>query len=324
MWIAGRLSFFVMATLPLAGCAGHGRAVTAVPSQEKSPAVERSAPLPPAQDSLDTFIQKVRALTAQARPGSGPNRATSVEASDRKLAAALLAATVHPCPETEKAVAAEYRRLGILDRALQYLTLAIRMDPADSEAHDATARIWRDWGLPNVALGEAHRAVYFAPQSAAAHNTLGTVLLALGDTKAASEHFERAYALDGQAGYALNNLCYLRLLTGDVSGALASCQQAVELSPDLTAARNNLALAYAASGDLVAASREFYEAGDKAAGQYNIGIISLSSGQFETAALAFEAAARLRPSFTLARERAAQARRLASLEPEGGTFDERR
>src|SRR5512139_1553102 len=194
MWIAGRLSFFVMATLLLAGCAGHGRAVTTAPSQEKSPAVERSASLPPAQESLDTFIQKVRAQTAQARPGSRPNKAVSVEASDRKLAAALLAATAYPCPENEKAVASEYRRLGIFDRALQHLASAVRMDPADSEAHDATARVWRDWGMPQIALGEAHRAVYFAPQSAAAHNTLGTVLLALGETKAAIEHFERAYS----------------------------------------------------------------------------------------------------------------------------------
>jgi tetratricopeptide (TPR) repeat protein len=280
--------------------------------------------LPPAQESLDTFIQKVRAQTAQARPGSRPNKAVSVEASDRKLAAALLAATAYPCPENEKAVASEYRRLGILDRALQHLASAVRMDPADSEAHDAAARVWRDWGMPQIALGEAHRAVYFAPQSAAAHNTLGTVLLALGDTKAAIEHFERAYSLDRQAGYALNNLCYAHLQVGDPKGALDICRQAVELTPSLTAARNNLALAYAASGDLVAASREFYAAADKAAGQYNIGIVSLSSGQFETAALAFEAAARLRPSFTLARERAAQARHLAALEPEGGTLDERR
>ena len=324
MWKAGRLSFLVMATLPLVGCGMHGRAVTAVPSPEERPATEQPAPLPPAQDSLDTHIEKVRALSSQARPRSRPNGAVSVEAWDRELAAALLAATAFPCPENEKAVASQYRRLGILDRALQRLASAIRMNPADSEAYDATARIWRDWGFPHIALAEAHRAVYFAPQSAPAHNTMGTILLALGDAKAATEHFKRAHALDGRAGYPLNNLCYARLLSGDPKGALDTCRQAVELAPNLTAARNNLALAYAASGDLVAASREFYGAGDKAAGQYNIGIISLSSGQFETAALAFEAAARLRPSFTLARERAAQARHLASLEPGGGTLDERR
>jgi len=65
----------------------------------------------------------------------------------------------------------------------------------------------------------------------------------------------------------------------------------------------------------VAASREFYAAADKAAGQYNIGIVSLSSGQFETAALAFEAAAAPPALVHARRERAAQARHLASLEP---------
>jgi tetratricopeptide (TPR) repeat protein len=324
MWTAGRFLLLVMATLPLAGCAMHGQTAAAVPSSEKLPAVERSAPLPPAPDSLETTIQKLRALAARARPRSAPNGAVSVEASDPALAAAVLAATVYPSPENEKAVALEYRRVGIPDRALQHLSSAIRMNPADSEAHDLTARIWRDWGLPHIALGSAHRAVYFAPRSPAAHNTLGTVLLALGDGRAAVEHFDRAHALDPRGGYAVNNLCYAHLLMGDPRGALDSCRQAVELAPGLTAARNNLALAYAASGDLEAASREFEAAGDKAAGQYNIGMVSLSSGQFEAAALAFEAAARLRPSFTLARERAAQARRLASLEPEGGTLDERR
>jgi tetratricopeptide (TPR) repeat protein len=324
MWKAGRLFLIVVATLPLAGCAVHGRPASTAPIPQERPAVDQPAPLPPAQDSLDTHIEKVRALAAQARTRPRPNRAVSVEAWDRELAAALLAATVFPCPDNERAAASEYRRLGVLDRALQHLTLAIRMDPTDSEAYDGLARIWRDWGLPHIALADAHRAVYYAPQSAAAHNTLGTVLLALGDAKGATERFERAYRLNPRAGYALNNLCYTRLLEGDLKAALNTCRQAVELAPDLTAARNNLGLAYAASGDLEAASREFDAAGDKAAGQYNLGIVSLASRRFETAAAAFDAASRLRPSFALARERAAQARHLASLEPEGGTLDERR
>jgi Tfp pilus assembly protein PilF len=324
MWKAGRLSLIVVATLPLVGCAVRDRPATAVPLPRERPAVDQPAPLPPAQDSLDTHIEKVRAVSVQAQPRSSPNGAASVETWDRELAAALLAATVFPCPDNERAVASEYRRLGILDRALQHLTLAIRMDPTDSEAYDGLARIWRDWGVPHIALADAHRAVYYAPQSAAAQNTLGTVFLALGDSKTATEHFERAYTLDARASYALNNLCYAHLLDGDLTGARDACRRAVELTPNLTAARNNLGLAYAASGDLESARREFDAAGDRAAAQYNLGIVSLASRRFARAAAAFEAAARLRPSFARARERAVQARQLASHEPEGETLDERR
>ena len=142
---------------------------------------------------------------------------TTVEARDPALAAALLKLRFAPSAAQHRAVADEYRRLGILDAAFDQLTAATRMDRGDAAAYDARARIWRQWGVPLWGVADANRAIFYAPKSASAQNTLGTLFAAAGRFDAARQAFERALALDPTASFARDNLSRLDRLALDVS-----------------------------------------------------------------------------------------------------------
>jgi Flp pilus assembly protein TadD len=170
-----------------------------------------------------------------------------IEAQDPALAGAIAALASSPSGGNHRRVAAEYLRLSIFDAAYDHLTEALKIDPHDSAAYDALARLWRDAGLPGLSLSPSYRAIYFAPQWAEAQNTLGTVLYVLGDLGGARQYFARALARDPGAGYVLNNLCYVSLAEGDLTRARRECDEAVRLAPHLLAAQANLAAITAAA-----------------------------------------------------------------------------
>jgi tetratricopeptide (TPR) repeat protein len=232
--------------------------------------------------------------------------APTIESTDPQLAAALLAASVVPGPETYRRVAREYRRVGILDQAHDYFTRTVQLDPADAASYEALARIWRDWGTPHLGLADAYRAVHYAPDSPSAANTLGTLLQALGYAAESKEWYRRALALDPQAWYALNNLCYAAIMTREI--AIDTCRAAVMAAPDAKAPRNNLALAHAAAGDLDGAQRWFRRAGDTAEAHYNYGVTLMGRREYAEAAAAFRKALELDPLHAQAPARIRQAR----------------
>jgi tetratricopeptide (TPR) repeat protein len=242
--------------------------------------------------------------------------AMTLESQDQRLAAAILAVNIAPRAETHRQVAREYRRLGVLDKAHEHFSQAVKMDPADAASHDALARIWRDWGTAPLGLGDAYRAVHYAPQSAAAANTLGTLLQAAGFIEDAKIWYARSLHLDGSAWYALNNLCYAEILTG--RAAVNTCQAAVNVAPGTKArmAQNNLALAHAAAGDAQGAKQWFRRASDAATASYNYGIAMLATRAYAEAATAFDEALKTDPYFPLAATRARQARIAARAEDE--------
>jgi len=299
-----RLCVFVCVAVMVSGCAGR-RVPAIVPDQARTggSGTSRSSATP--VDSLQTFMAKVRELSAQARPE--PLSAPTVETGDPQLRDTLTASLAAPSPDTFRAVAAEYRRIGVFDKAHSYLTRAVAMAPQDSASYEALARLWRDSGFPHLGLTDAHRAVYFAPESAPYRNTLGTILQALGHRRLARNAYAKALELQPSAAYALNNLCYGWMLEGDAARAVATCKQAIAVDPDLAAARNNLALAYSVAGDSASARRAFSSAGDSAAALYNTGIVHLARREYQSAVKAFEAAHTLRPTLTQALARARQA-----------------
>lgn len=300
-----------------AGCGVHRTPTAGVQFVPRSPVDVSQARAGGSSTSLETYIEKVRALaTKAARPAGAPS-STRAEARFPALGAALALVAVSPSSEHHLLVADEYRNVGILDQAYEHYARASRLDPLSAGAYEGLARIWRDWGFPNLGLADASRAVYHAPRSAAAHNTLGTILQNLGQGALARTQFETAAALEPTGGYARNNLCYSWLLEGQARAAIAACERAIELSPELETPHNNLGLAYAVDGNLTAALAEFDKAGDEAAAEYNLGIVYMARRRFADATRAFSRAASLRPSLRLARDRAAQASRLALLDPVG-------
>jgi len=266
---------------------------------------DRAATAGAPADSLSTYMAKFREAAANARPEAKPLVRT-VEASDPALAAALLAATAAPSPETYRDAAQEYRRVGVYDKAHDYLTYALKLDPKDGMTHDLLARTWRDAGFPHLGVGDSYRAIYYAPKSAAARNTLGTLFQALGRRDEARTQYELAAKLDPLAGYAHNNLCYGWILEGDASKALQACRRALALDPESPMAHNNAGLAYALTGDMAAARESFAHAG-RAAAAYNSGVVNLATQKWDEASKDFLDAFAADPSLRSAPMRAKQA-----------------
>ena len=259
-------------------------------------------------ESLSDYMQKVRHLSASARPLSKNEAAETLETRDPALAAELLQVSSQPSADSYRRLAESYRERGVLDAAYRNFNRALALNPRDGAAYEGLARVWRDWGLPALALGDAHRAVYYAPHRASARNTLGTVLQALGNHDGARAAYELASRLEPDAAYAVNNLCYLAFVEGRIDVAIQTCKKALEIDPSMPAARNNLALAFAASGRIDLARNQFVDATDRASGLYNTGLVYLAAGDKNAALNAFDEATRARPMFHQARERARQIR----------------
>jgi len=317
----GSRAAIVLVAASLVGCAAraprdqrfiHRGAEAVVDKQAPGAAApEPSQVLRPPTESLESYIERARQLTAAARPRPQPAPET-IEGRDAELSAARLMLALVPGAESHRRVAAAYLRVGVLDAAYDNFKAALRLEPTDAASFDGLARVWRDWGLPNLGLGDAHRAIYYAPSSPTVYNTLGTVLLKLGQTAAAQSAFEAALQRDPDAPYALSNLCYVKFLQGKGAQAIAACGSALGLQPDLAAARNNLGLAYWVEGDRGAATAAFASIGGPGAARYNTGMALLASRMFQQAAEAFDDASILSPTLGQARRRAMQARLLAA------------
>jgi tetratricopeptide (TPR) repeat protein len=292
----------------LSGCATrHGQSLSnrfVVPGK---PAVDLGGPPVGKSDEQRQKLKKA-VQAAATTPRRSANFGATIEGSDKRLAAALLAETVFPTMASHLQVAEEYRRIGVLDAAYDGLKRALQKEPRSAVAHEALARVWRDWGMAGEGLGAAYRAAYYDRQSASAQNTLGTLLDALGRPEDARAAFQRALVLDPAASWALNNLCYVDFRLGRLKEAQAECAAALRLTPDFVAAHNNMGLIHAAAGEFVQARRSFLEAGDEAAADFNLGIVYLRDSDYASAADAFEEAIKARPDFTAAKTRAHAAR----------------
>ena len=152
------------------------------PSRRPPPANERRNAAG-APESLSEYMQKIRHLSANARPLSKNEAVETLETRDPAIAAELLLVSSEPTAERTANLAERYRERGVLDAAYRNFNRAIALNPRDAAAYEGLARVWRDWGLPELALGDAHRAVYYAPQSASARNTYGTIMQALGQLR---------------------------------------------------------------------------------------------------------------------------------------------
>ena len=275
--------------------------------QPPSPPVNAAAPAA-APESLSEYMQKLRHLSANARPLTKNEAAETLETRDPAIAAELLLVSSQPTAERYRSLAERYRERGVLDAAYRNFNRALALNPRDAATHEGLAKVWRDWGLPGLALADAHRAAYYAPRSASAQNTYGTIMQALGYYQTAKAAYYLASVIDPQAAYAVNNLCYLSFLGGQTDAAIATCTRALKIDPSLTAARHNLALAFAAAGQIDVARTHFLDAGDRASGLYNTGIVYLAAGDYASALNAFDEASKARPTFHLARERASRIR----------------
>jgi len=297
-------TLLLVSAIGLAGCATRTRPVTSA-APRATAAETAGAP----EGSLSEYIEKIRHLSVATRPvTTTTSSVATLESRDPELAAGLVLLSTNPSAEVHLSVGELYRSRGVLDSAHKHFNAAAKLAPKNADAYEGLARTWRDWGVPTLALGDASRARFYAPQSASVQNTLGTILQGLGQIDGARRAYERAIALESHATYAMSNLCYLSFLEGRMDLAVAQCQRAVALEPELKSARYNLALAYAGSGEMQRAREALEAGGNVAEASFNLGILHMAQRAYRSAAAAFDAASRSKPTMSLARERALEAR----------------
>jgi tetratricopeptide (TPR) repeat protein len=324
---SGRSQAGVLAVTALAVWAGACGARGPIAASPNGPGAQKQAasaarePVPTelplaANETLESFMAKVRYLSTQARPErSGP---PTLEGTDVELKSALAAVMTAPSPASYRALAAAYKRRSVVDKAYSALSRALELDSRDARTHEALARLWRDAGLPHLALGDAYRAVHYSHGTPETRNTLGTVFQALGRSREALTEYQRVVERDPLAAYGWNNLCYGWVVGGRPAEATRACQRALSLQPSMVAAQNNLGLARAQAGDMTGAERAFQLAGQTAQADFNLGVAQAATGQFAQAARSFERASAGRPGWRDAVILEGQARRAAYLAQSGG------
>lgn len=266
-------------------------------------------------DDLERYVAAIRRqATTLPEPPPSTTRAARIEDTDAALREARLRLEVAPTGSNHRTLADLYASHGIFDAAYDHFTAALALNPRDSGAYDGRARVWRDWGQPALGMNDVHRAIYYAPTSAAPLNTLGTLLLRLGLVADARRAFADALDTDPAASYALNNLCYADIIR-DAPGAVATCSRAHTAQPAAGVTRTNLALAFVLAGEVPQALRLMARAGSPALAPYDLGTALMALGHYPAAARAFDQAVVLSPEFTVAADRALQARTLATMGP---------
>lgn len=137
----------------------------------------------------------------------GVSLGTTIESVTPSLQARLDALAANKTASAYLDVAAQYRQLGIADRAFDVLLAGLADHPRHGGLHEAVARQWQAWGFPSEGLRNAHLAVRYAPAAAGAHTVLGTILWDLGRYSQAAEAFAAAARLAPAAAYARHNHC---------------------------------------------------------------------------------------------------------------------
>ncbi len=208
--------------------------------------------LTPYPGTLWSLIEGLEALT-QARPAA--QLEDSVESLYRigkqqldehnyveaiETFSALLRQRPDSAPAYYSRGAARYHARIDLDKAVNDLTTALRLEPNQHEAYRmrGLARAKQgDWaGLRD----DCSLALQFHPTSAELHNLRGTACYRLKDYDGALSNFNDAVRLDASRHEAFYNRGLARHRQGNLTGALEDFKQAIILSPEFTEAQRNM------------------------------------------------------------------------------------
>jgi protein O-mannosyl-transferase len=163
-----------------------------------------------------------------------------------------------------KADSAIYGNLGLAmltkgdaDKATQYFNRAIKIDPANAEAHYNLGNTFLAQDLPAKAVGEYEMAIKARPNYAKAYGNLGVAFAQMGQADWAIDGFRRAIELDPNNIEAHFNLAMALPGKGPTDEAVEHLRKVVELAPQNTTARCRLAEVLVIQGKLDEAKFEY-------------------------------------------------------------------
>ena len=127
-----------------------------------------------------------------------------------------------------------------LDKAVNDLTTALRLDPNQYKAYRMRGLVRAQLGDWAGAREDCSAALQFQPSSAELYNLRGTACYRLEDYAAALANFDRAVSLDGRRGESFYNRGLAKRRLGKLEEALEDFQRALELKPAFVEARQNI------------------------------------------------------------------------------------
>jgi tetratricopeptide (TPR) repeat protein len=142
------------------------------------------------------------------------------------------------------------------EQALQLLSEALQMNPADEDVHYDLGLTFARLGKLENARQHYEEALRLYPQYVEAHNNLGNLLMRQGRSAEAIEHFETAIKIMPDYASAHNNLGTALQRSGLTNEALLHFEQAAKINPDYWEAHFNVATSCLAAGKLSEAGGE--------------------------------------------------------------------
>jgi Flp pilus assembly protein TadD len=190
--------------------------------------------------------------------------------------------------EARLQLAAEYKKAGFPDIALEHLRLASARFPDSQTVAIQLARALVESG--SSADGRTHLESFAAEHEASSEiwSWLGILQDRAGDYPSGERSHRAAIEREPRSDALYNNLGYNLLLQSRNDEAAIEFRRALELAPRSTVARNNLGIALASQPDQ--AMEVWKGAADRATAHNNLGAILLEKGDHVAARREFERA----------------------------------
>jgi tetratricopeptide (TPR) repeat protein len=133
---------------------------------------------------------------------------------------------------------------GNTELAVQLLTQAIEIDPAQSLYHANRGEMCRILGRLDEAIASGERAIELAPKFAAAYSNVGIAYYDRKDFDRAEQYQQQALKINPRLAPALNNLGSIRREQKNSEAAIGYYRDVLAVNPDYVEAINNLGAVY--------------------------------------------------------------------------------
>jgi len=174
-----------------------------------------------------------------------------------------------------------------LEKAREAAKHALRLNPANAEAHAALAKVlfWKDW---NWKEAEAHfkQALAINPSLAQAHHDYAFDLIVMGHSEAALASLRRAVAIDPLSPRVNADAGWVLLHAHHFDEAIRQARRALELEPSRGEATACIARAEQAQGKTHPETLDFYRrilTRGESAGFYNLAQANALFGKYDEA-----------------------------------------
>ena len=200
-----------------------------------------------------------------------------------------------------------YATAGDNAKAERTLRHVIEVNPTGNVGYAMLGQLYLEQRKLDDAKGEFERRVKVNPKDVSAHTMLGMILETQRNLPDAKKKYDEVLGLDARSVVASNNLAYIYAEEGqNLDRALQLAQVAVDQMPDSPEIRDTLGWVYYKKNLPDLAVREFEQsiAKDPAnpAFHYHLGLAYSKSGDLVRARRSFEAALKLKPDYSEARQ----------------------